>query len=173
VKLFMRDLCDGYFPYELKEQYPDGVPFELVDKHHEVYRRPHLIGYAGEGFHLDERGVGSTFGGNQGDSDSESGDGDDDDDDSSHEVELMSRADFRSTSSPIPPIMSHSIRSQSSMSGRDSAPRVSHNEQRVKPQTAAQFLDKIPKHIIKNGNVVNLRDDMKILINVSRWFFSF
>eukprot|EP00002_Diphylleia_rotans_P024812 TRINITY_DN4899_c0_g1_i4.p1 TRINITY_DN4899_c0_g1~~TRINITY_DN4899_c0_g1_i4.p1 ORF type:complete len:355 (-),score=81.30 TRINITY_DN4899_c0_g1_i4:1015-2079(-) len=26
---FVKDLVDGYFPYELKEKYPDGVPFKV------------------------------------------------------------------------------------------------------------------------------------------------
>lgn len=26
------DLLDGYYPYDLKDKYPDGVPLELVNK---------------------------------------------------------------------------------------------------------------------------------------------
>jgi hypothetical protein len=29
---FMRDLLDGFFPYELKHAYPDGVPFGVTDR---------------------------------------------------------------------------------------------------------------------------------------------
>jgi hypothetical protein len=29
---FLRDLLDGYFPYELKHAYPDGVPFGVTDR---------------------------------------------------------------------------------------------------------------------------------------------
>ena len=32
---FVRDLQDGYFPYEMVHTHPDGVPFRLVDKHDE------------------------------------------------------------------------------------------------------------------------------------------
>eukprot|EP00854_Cymbomonas_tetramitiformis_P003835 gene3835-4791_t len=28
---FIRDIQDGYFPYELKDEFPEGVPFKLVD----------------------------------------------------------------------------------------------------------------------------------------------
>lgn len=27
---FIQDLTDGYFPSELKEAYPEGVPFEVI-----------------------------------------------------------------------------------------------------------------------------------------------
>lgn len=28
----MSDVLDGFFPYELKEQFPNGVLFDLVDR---------------------------------------------------------------------------------------------------------------------------------------------
>jgi hypothetical protein len=34
---FIQDICDGYFPAEYKEIYPDGFLFELVDKHEANY----------------------------------------------------------------------------------------------------------------------------------------
>ncbi|KAK7926249.1 hypothetical protein WMY93_008559 [Mugilogobius chulae] len=33
---FMQDLMDGYFPSELQERFPDGVPFEVHDRRHEL-----------------------------------------------------------------------------------------------------------------------------------------
>lgn len=35
---FTQDILDGYFPLEYKNIYPDGVLFDLVDKHDEIYR---------------------------------------------------------------------------------------------------------------------------------------
>ena len=32
-KIFVDDIVDGYFPSEYKEEYPDGVIFDLLDKH--------------------------------------------------------------------------------------------------------------------------------------------
>ena len=32
---YVRDLADGFFPYEYKEAYPEGVPFRLLDRSHE------------------------------------------------------------------------------------------------------------------------------------------
>lgn len=32
-KDFMKDVMDGYFPSEFKDEYPDGVLFDLIDKH--------------------------------------------------------------------------------------------------------------------------------------------
>ncbi|PRP82633.1 UBX domain-containing protein 11-like [Planoprotostelium fungivorum] len=37
-RLFIRDLLDGYFPYELKDTYPDGIPFDVVDHHLVTYQ---------------------------------------------------------------------------------------------------------------------------------------
>lgn len=34
---FMQDIFDGYFPSEFKNQYPDGVIFELIDKHDDLF----------------------------------------------------------------------------------------------------------------------------------------
>ncbi|KAG7475518.1 hypothetical protein JOB18_032895 [Solea senegalensis] len=34
---FMRDLMDGYFPSELQERFPDGVPFEVHDRRDEEF----------------------------------------------------------------------------------------------------------------------------------------
>lgn len=37
---FMRDVLDGYFPYELKDKYPDGVPFKLHDFSAQTFESP-------------------------------------------------------------------------------------------------------------------------------------
>ncbi|KAJ0047427.1 hypothetical protein NL108_001324 [Boleophthalmus pectinirostris] len=34
---FMQDLMDGYFPSELQERFPDGVPFEVHDRRNEQF----------------------------------------------------------------------------------------------------------------------------------------
>jgi len=55
---FLRDLLDGYFPYELKHAYPDGVQFELHDRggsDHGSYDWGH-------GRTLDSRGTSGTSG---------------------------------------------------------------------------------------------------------------
>ena len=31
------DILDGYFPYDLKKKYPEGVPLKMVDKTTELY----------------------------------------------------------------------------------------------------------------------------------------
>lgn len=35
---FVKDVMDGYFPYEFNKEYPEGVLFDLKDMHHEMYR---------------------------------------------------------------------------------------------------------------------------------------
>jgi len=44
---FVQDILDGYFPYELKDKYPDGVPFTVLDRTFEKYHRP--FSQAGQG----------------------------------------------------------------------------------------------------------------------------
>lgn len=34
---FLNDICDGYFPYELKDRFPNGVAFKLTDLSSQVY----------------------------------------------------------------------------------------------------------------------------------------
>lgn len=36
-RIFLQDLQDGFFPAELQHKYPDGVIFDLLDKHKEKY----------------------------------------------------------------------------------------------------------------------------------------
>jgi hypothetical protein len=32
------DLLEGYFPYDLKVKYPEGVPLKAVDRTTEIYK---------------------------------------------------------------------------------------------------------------------------------------
>ncbi|KAI8829563.1 hypothetical protein BJ741DRAFT_622727 [Chytriomyces cf. hyalinus JEL632] len=54
TKLFMRDIIDGYFPYELKHLYPEGVPFKLKDCHESTHESMHakFMAFSGRGHHL-------------------------------------------------------------------------------------------------------------------------
>ncbi|TPX41524.1 hypothetical protein SeMB42_g05541 [Synchytrium endobioticum] len=50
TKMFMRDLLDGYFPFELKDQFPDGVPFDLRDYHTTFFDdTPKYVPFSGTG----------------------------------------------------------------------------------------------------------------------------
>ena len=52
----IQDLEDGYFPSELQERYPDGVPIKVIDKREVVYRdrRTELL-FPGSGQSLDNK----------------------------------------------------------------------------------------------------------------------
>ncbi|EGD82442.1 ubiquitin carboxyl-terminal hydrolase 12 [Salpingoeca rosetta] len=52
AQMFMRDLMDGYFPWELKDRFPEGCPFDLVDKRTVEYKRPVIRGFPGVGMVL-------------------------------------------------------------------------------------------------------------------------
>ncbi|KAG7199011.1 hypothetical protein KM043_013163 [Ampulex compressa] len=48
---FIRDILDGYFPSELEETYPDGVPFEIEDRRTQVYKNESTV-FSGQGYRL-------------------------------------------------------------------------------------------------------------------------
>lgn len=50
---FIRDILDGYFPYEFKKDYPNGIPFKVTDKHTEEYS-PEFLKFQGEGHKLNK-----------------------------------------------------------------------------------------------------------------------
>ena len=41
-KNILGDILDGYFPYDLKTKFPEGVPLKMVDKTAEVWQREGL-----------------------------------------------------------------------------------------------------------------------------------
>jgi hypothetical protein len=46
---FVKDLLDGYFPFELKREFPEGVPFKLVDHTHVAFDGAVQAGGSGGG----------------------------------------------------------------------------------------------------------------------------
>ncbi|XP_076672696.1 uncharacterized protein LOC143371425 [Andrena cerasifolii] len=48
---FLRDILDGYFPSELQQAYPNGVPFKVVDHRHQMYLR-NTAEFPGQGYRL-------------------------------------------------------------------------------------------------------------------------
>ncbi|XP_017881754.2 uncharacterized protein LOC108625916 isoform X2 [Ceratina calcarata] len=47
---FLRDILDGYFPSELQEAYPEGVPFKVEDHRNRVFLNP--ADFPGQGYRL-------------------------------------------------------------------------------------------------------------------------
>ncbi|ORX42991.1 hypothetical protein BCR36DRAFT_415838 [Piromyces finnis] len=48
--LFIKEIVDGYFPFQLKDKYPEGVPFKLIDNHLSYYNnRPSYSPFSGKG----------------------------------------------------------------------------------------------------------------------------
>lgn len=44
----LSDILDGYFPYDLKTKYPEGVPLRPVDLTNEMYIIPGTAGIHGK-----------------------------------------------------------------------------------------------------------------------------
>ncbi|XP_018397739.1 PREDICTED: UBX domain-containing protein 11-like [Cyphomyrmex costatus] len=51
VVSFIRDILDGYFPSELQQEYPDGVPFMTEDRRTELYIDD-SVSFPGQGYRL-------------------------------------------------------------------------------------------------------------------------
>ncbi|XP_018356370.1 PREDICTED: uncharacterized protein LOC108756805 isoform X1 [Trachymyrmex septentrionalis] len=51
VVSFIRDILDGYFPSELQQEYPDGVPFMMEDRRTELYIDD-SASFPGQGYRL-------------------------------------------------------------------------------------------------------------------------
>ncbi|KAK7862391.1 hypothetical protein R5R35_004168 [Gryllus longicercus] len=51
---FLQDILDGYFPSEFQNDYPDGVPLHVEDKHHINYEAPKQTwsAFSGKGYRL-------------------------------------------------------------------------------------------------------------------------
>lgn len=48
----VRDLVEGYFPWELKERFPNGTPFKLIDRRTETYKQSAVKAFTGAGYQL-------------------------------------------------------------------------------------------------------------------------
>ncbi|XP_076628806.1 uncharacterized protein LOC143345504 [Colletes latitarsis] len=48
---FLRDILDGYFPSELQQTYPNGVPFKVEDRRHQMYMDG-VVDFPGQGYRL-------------------------------------------------------------------------------------------------------------------------
>eukprot|EP01135_Chromosphaera_perkinsii_P003291 Nk52_evm66s239 gene=Nk52_evmTU66s239 len=69
AKSFIEDVFDGYFPIELKERYPDGVPFQITDKRFDEYTGNMASCFSGAGKSLTNNNPkqrNSELGSNQG-----------------------------------------------------------------------------------------------------------
>ncbi|EEB13072.1 socius, putative [Pediculus humanus corporis] len=56
TNIFLQDLEDGYFPSELQNEFPEGVPFEIDDRRNENYEKSEIKFFKGNG-----RRLGSNF----------------------------------------------------------------------------------------------------------------
>ncbi|XP_040900438.1 UBX domain-containing protein 11 [Toxotes jaculatrix] len=102
----MQDLMDGYFPSELQERFPDGVPFEVHDLREEefIFRLP-WDKFPGEG--------------------------------------------------------------QAVCGGKDGSSDVASYQIPGKKQTMDQFLNRLPKRVVKAGRVIDIRDSLRAALQGS------
>ncbi|XP_020504645.2 UBX domain-containing protein 11 isoform X1 [Labrus bergylta] len=102
----MQDLMDGYFPAELQERFPDGVPFEVHDRRHEEFNsRLPWSQFPGEG--------------------------------------------------------------QAVLGKRDESVNVVSSRLPGKKLSIDQFLNKLPKVIVKAGRVIDVRDSLRTTLQGS------
>ncbi|KAF0045240.1 hypothetical protein F2P81_001769 [Scophthalmus maximus] len=102
----MKDLMDGYFPSELHERFPDGVPFEVHDRRDEEFIfRPPWEKFPGEG--------------------------------------------------------------QAVCGKKDEPSSVASSQTLGKKLTTGQFLNRMPKAVVKGGHLIDIRDTLRATLRGS------
>eukprot|EP00658_Telonema_sp_P-2_P037484 TRINITY_DN26957_c0_g1_i1.p1 TRINITY_DN26957_c0_g1~~TRINITY_DN26957_c0_g1_i1.p1 ORF type:complete len:303 (+),score=51.81 TRINITY_DN26957_c0_g1_i1:1-909(+) len=128
-RAFVQDLLDGFFPFELRDKFPKGVPLSVVDRTWELFdgtknHRP--FSQAGQGQRL--------------------GDG-----------------AFQAGDQPTlqPPALGapNCVSMEQVNSGECNKAR--HQDH------ATNFLQQLPKNVIRNGNIIHVRDDIGNMIGQS------
>ncbi|TPX59294.1 hypothetical protein SpCBS45565_g07775 [Spizellomyces sp. 'palustris'] len=162
AQLFMRDLVDGYYPYELKHRFPDGVPFDVRDRHDEWYdtaAAATYVPFSGKGYAVDPDKETGTSEKEQNSSES----GLDEEESTSGEEECLSDVAVTvwepTKSTP-----------SEKKTGSDKQPATVqiHNVHTTGSTSYSQsnnaFLARLPKYIIRNGTILNLRADVESLL---------
>ncbi|XP_067867552.1 UBX domain-containing protein 11 isoform X1 [Heterodontus francisci] len=109
----MQDIMDGYFPSELQNRYPEGIPIKVTDRRDMIFRDRRL--------HVEFPGVGQTI-------------------DGSRIPGVSAQPD------------SEVVKEMSEIPG----PKLS----------VEQFLSRLPKTIIRAGKVIDIRGDIKDILQV-------
>ncbi|KAJ3297378.1 UBX domain-containing protein 11 [Borealophlyctis nickersoniae] len=166
AKLFMRDLMDGFYPYELKDTFPDGVPFDLHDRHTTVYRG------SGKKVYRPFGGKGRTVGGSSSDGEDE----DDDDDGSEFDGDSETYGKDSGAAAVGPGLwvadasivrdkmVHHSPASQRPQTGPITIHTLNSNDGPLRAQTTTAFLSHLPKHVIRGGNILDVRAGIEELL---------
>lgn len=127
----VQDFLDGYFPSELQHRYPDGVPFVVTDLRGTFYQS--------KSGHLAFTGEGQTLGGDTGPS-----------------RLIPTRVVDQTKKIPLPSVSGLAAASQTvSPVPVNTAP--THLR---KPLTQTQFLNKLPKSVIRDGKIIDVRDSI-------------
>ncbi|TPX34715.1 hypothetical protein SmJEL517_g02697 [Synchytrium microbalum] len=189
TKMFMRDLLDGYFPFELKDQYPDGVPFDLRDYHTTAYDdqpkyipfsgQGHIVGYAGEPTSrpTSSKTIHSTttvskpnpavthFTSHEEDaSSSQSRLWNPEASVGGQYSWLKSEHDRHDSSLNLHPVERHARFREDTPPAHDSSLSCL-NDSPLKKQSKENFLQQIPKCVIKNGQIVNVREGINSFLD--------
>ncbi|GFN91070.1 ubx domain-containing protein 11-like [Plakobranchus ocellatus] len=128
----VQDFLDGYFPSELQHRYPDGVPFVVTDLRGTFYQmRAGPLAFTGEG---------QTLGGETGPS-----------------RLIPTRVVDQSKKIPLPTVGGAAVSSQTASPGASLNTAPSHLR---KPLTQSQFLNKLPKSVIRDGKIIDVRDSV-------------
>ncbi|XP_060063648.1 UBX domain-containing protein 11-like isoform X2 [Ylistrum balloti] len=124
TQTFMRDIMDGYFPSELQNRYPDGVPFVIRDLRSVHFNDKRAAAFAG---------AGQVLGG-----------------DTKPSRLVPSNLDKASQ-------VSEPVR----MFRKDTQEKLEvTSEHPGKKMSSEQFLNKLPKNVIKDGKVIDIRESV-------------
>ena len=107
TRQFIIDIMDGYFPSELQQRFPEGVPFIFVDRREVIYKDSILEIFGGEGRRL------------------------------------------------------QSATTQNSTGEKATISSAEHKREFNRTLTEEQFLNKLPRNVVKSGKVLSIRSEVK------------
>jgi hypothetical protein len=165
AQMFITDLNDGFFPHELKTEFPNGLVIELKDNRDQVYQVSQQPTFTGQGNSLDE--IEQDISDEVEDA-SESGGSVFSIDLASEAISSIPKPSFLGASTTWNP--SESIIATPADSSTHTAAPLSNihsihdTDSALHPKTKEAFLNTIASTVIKqNGDIVNVRQDIASL----------
>ena len=155
ARLFVLDLMDGYFPSEIKQEFPDGHSIEMIDCYDREYTVERV--FPGQGSTVDDH-----IGDHTGDLASNLTD---------EEIDTLSEISIKSVKIPPPSFINKTWNIQESIPKAvqikisNENEKTIHSQQEPSRSSKDSFLQKLPQFVIRAGNIINIRSDIQSEFN--------
>jgi hypothetical protein len=140
TRKFCIDICDGYFPSELQAKYPDGVSFNLIDKRDICFQEKQENSvFKSKGYRLGSTGAHSAR----------------------YRTETKNLLNKKIESQLNGFLLIYII-----FNYKPKKLKILFYQIKENPITVEQFLNKLPSSVIRNGKIIDIKSDLKLLIKV-------